>query len=1048
MIPRPVIDFFARHPVASTLLTAVMLVFGVVGLTQLNRQVLPDFTVDIIAIGILWPGASPADVESNIIQAIEPEVRFLDDVSRVQATAFEGRAQVLVNFTEDAEISKALTDVQAAVARIVSFPADIEKPLISRLAPGDKVCRIILSGPLPEATIKRIAQRIRDDLLNRGLPGIDILGARKPEIWVEVDDATLRRMDLTLGDIATRLDAESLDLPAGVMQARDGSRRVRSEGLARTADSIGNVEIVAMASGEKQRVRDIAKVREAFEQSGVAHVVHGEPAIQLVINREKGVDSIRAQKLVTAYLDEIRGQLPPSLRINLYDVQADQVSRQLSMLAWDAVAGMLLALIILFMFMNARIAFWVAWDIPVSILAACGIMAMMGLSLNMISMFAMIMGFGIICDDAVVVGEHSEYLVRSGLPADVAALHAARSMSTPVMAAALVVIASFFPILTIGSTVGLILRDLPITMIAIVIASTVECFLCLPTHLARHALPSIERAGKQQDTAFIQAFNRFRDNQFRKAAEFSIRHRYSTVFAGVALFVISVTMLITGHVGFEFRTSVESTLVFGNFALSPGSSREATARMVEEMGRAARAAELRLTGGKERLIEFDFGTVGAMEGRTGGDAQQIGDHIGAYTIELTPSDMRNVRTREFLSAWEQEIRPMPGVEQLTLFEPQVGGGVGHDIDIRLSGADLDTLKAAAMDLRSRLNAVPGTLAIQDNLPYGMQELAFALTPTGHAMGFTTQSIARQVRNAFEGGIAKRFPRDQEEVIVRVKLSEGDRPQDSISDLYVRAPDGTEVPLSEVVELHPKIGFSQILREDGVREVAVMADVDSSVTTSNEIVALVDRSIVPEIRDKYAVDVTYKGRSAEQREAFADFRVALLIAMCLMYAILAWAFQNYLTPFLVLSLLPFSLTGAVLGHWALGIAMTIFSLQALMGLAGVIINDSIILVATVKRSVATGTPFEDAIISGTTERLRQVVVTNGVSTAGLLPLILDTSTQAQLVMPLAVTMAAGLMVGGVMSLFFVPSFLAIGNDLQTRFGKLASRSTQALAGLPG
>lgn len=1044
MIPRPVIDFFARHPVASTLLTAVMLVFGLIGLTQLNRQVLPDFTVDIIAIDIPWPGASPTDVESNIIQAIEPEVRFLDDVTKVEATAFEGRAQVLVNFSEDAEISKALTDVQAAVARIVSFPADIEKPVISRLAPGDKICRIILSGPLPEATIKRIAQRIRDDLLNRGLPGIDILGARKPEIWIEIEDASLRRLDLTVSDIATRLDAESLDLPAGVMQGKDGSYRVRSQGLMRTAESIGDIEIMALASGEKLHVRDVATVREAFEQSGVSHVVYGEPAVQLVINREKGVDSIRAQKLVTGYLDEIRGQLPPSLRVNLYDVQADQVSRQLSMLAWDAVAGMLLALIILFMFMNARIAFWVAWDIPVSILAACGIMALMGLSLNMISMFAMIMGFGIICDDAVVVGEHSEYLVRSGLPSDVAALHASRSMSTPVMAAALVVIASFFPILTIGSTVGLILRDLPITMIAIVIASTVECFLCLPTHLARHALPSIERAGKHQDTAFIQAFNRFRDNQFRKAAEFSIRHRYSTVFAGVALFVISVTMLVTGHVGFEFRTSVESTLMFGNFALSPGSSRQSTERMVTEMGRAARAAEQRLGEG-ERLIAFDFGTVGGMDGRTGGDAQMTGDHIGAYTVELTASDLRKVRTREFLAAWEQEIRPIAGVEQLTLVEPQVGGGVGHDIDIRLSGADLDTLKAAAMEFRTRLKAVPGTLAIQDNLPYGMQEVAFNLTPSGHAMGFTTQSVARQVRSAFEGIIAKRFPRDQEEVIVRVKLPEDDRAQERLEDLYVRAPDGSEAPLGEVVDFQPRVGFSQIRREDGVREVSVTADVDSTVTTSNEIVALVDRSIVPEIREKYGVDIAYKGRSAEQREAFADFRVALLIAVCLMYAILAWAFQNYLTPFLVLSLLPFSLTGAVLGHWVLGIAMTIFSLQALMGLAGVIINDSIILVATVKRSVATGTPFEEAILTGTTERLRQVVVTNGVSTAGLLPLLLDTSTQAQLVMPLAVTMAAGLMVGGVMSLFFVPSFLAIGNDLQARFGRLRSRAAEPLAG---
>jgi multidrug efflux pump subunit AcrB len=1029
------VGFFATHPVAGNLLMLLMIVFGLFGLSNLNRQVLPDFKLEVINITVAWPGASPQDVEENIIEAIEPEVRFITDVDTVKSTAFEGRAELSITFNEGTNMPIALTDVQAAISRITTFPSDIESPIVNQLINADEVCRLEISGPFPEQALKFYARKIRDDLLDRGLTRVEIHGGRQSEIWVEVPETALRELDLSLNDISASIADASLDLPSGSIESGGRSRQIRSEGLARNPIEVANIEIISRDSGQKVRLRDVAQIHESFKEGEIGHLRNGKTSIGIVVIRSKGVDSIDAQETVEDYLVEVRPTLPQSLQIDMYDIFAKVVSQRIDMLLWNGLTGMLLVLGVLYLFLNGRTAFWVAAGIPISILAALGCMYIVGITLNMISLFAVIMGLGIIVDDAIVVGEHTETLHRRGMTPEQATLAGAKRMFAPVMAASLTTIAAFFPLLMVGATIGQIIGDMPKTVILLIIASVIECFLVLPMHL-RGALKRMDAAGGPKVGKFHLAFNRFRDTGFERFIGSAFEYRYSAVTAAVCALVISVFIMISGRVSFEFFATPETDMVFGNFALSPGTPRAQTVKMLKEIERAANATEDKLSKGEGGVIKYAVGSIATREGRAM-EREAGGDHMGAYTIEFYPSDKRSVRTLEFMRAWNEEIQPVAGIEKVVLSERSDGGPPGKDIDIRVSGAGLNVLKVVAMEIREVLRDIPGLMAIEDDLPWGKQEIIMKLTPEGRAMGFTTEMVARQVRNAFEGSIAKRFQRDEEEVIVRVLLPKDTSRSNTIRDLYLltpggnRAPGGNRVALTEIVELSTRVGFSVVRRQDGVRQVAITADIDKEVSTTNVVLATFDRNYAAAIMSKHGVVIEYKGRAEEQAGAAEDVRNAALLAFATMYIILAWVFASYRAPLIVMSIIPFGLIGAVLGHFVMGFNLGMLSIFALVGLAGVMINDSIILVTAIRQLLTEGKDMRTAVIEGAKDRLRPVIMTTLTTVGGLTPLLFENSMQAQLVQPLAVTLVFGMLVSPFLVLVFVPALLGIGDDLLNR-----------------
>ena len=494
MAANRILVFFARHKVAGNLLMALMILFGLLGLGQLNRQLMPDFTLEQIQVDITWVGASTQDIESNVIEPLEREFMRVDNLDRVNATSFEGRAVLLLEFDFGSNMAKALTDTQSAVARVATFPQEMERPVVRLLDPTEVICNIEISGPFTESALKAFAWEIRTALLQRGVSSIRMSGLRKSELRVEVPAETLRRLDLTLDDIAQRVARSSLDLPGGTLETDSISRQIRSERRARTAAELGELEVLSNESGERLQLKDIARIHETAADGEVARQVGEYSSINLNVRRSRGVDSMLAQQWVESYLEEFRATAPSSLRVETFDVLADQVTQRVNMLLVNGAGGLLLVLAVLYLFLGGRPAFWVAVGIPISFLAAMAGMAAIGLSLNMISMFALIMGIGIIVDDAIVVSEHAGTLYDSGVPGGEAAERAARIMLPPVLAASLTTLAAFLPILMVQEEVGSVIKDLPLTLSLVIAASLVECFLILPMHL-RSALKKAGRTG-------------------------------------------------------------------------------------------------------------------------------------------------------------------------------------------------------------------------------------------------------------------------------------------------------------------------------------------------------------------------------------------------------------------------------------------------------------------------------------------------------------------------------------------------------------------------
>lgn len=1024
------IRLFASHRTAANLLMILMILVGLFSLRQINTQFFPDFGLDMISISVEWRGASAEDVDSNIIQALDPEVRFLDGVRRVQSSSVEGNGQIVVEFNPGTDMQAALSNIETAVGQVTTLPEDSETPEIRRLVRYDTISRIVISGPYPEASLKEIAKRLRDDLLNSGSDKVDLFGERDEEIWVEVAPERLREFDLTLGDIAARIEETSQDLPSGDTTG-SAERQIRSLGLRKDAQSLGRIEVRALENGEKIRLHDIAVVSERFEEGGKTARRLGHTAIELHVRRATNADALKVAEQVDAYLARIRPQLPPNLRLEQYDVQSDLIKGRINLLLVNGGGGLILVLLVLFIFLNTPTAFWVAMGIPTSLFATMIVMELSGQSINMVSLFGLIMVLGIIVDDAIVVGEHAAWRARNGDGPLDAAVNGAKRMAAPVFSSSLTTIAAFIPLLVISDIIGQIIRAIPLVVIAVIVASLIECFFVLPGHM-RGALSWNAGRRSRPRVWFNAKFDAFRDGPFYRTVHMVLRWRYATLAVAVATLILSIGLIAGGRVGFVFFPSPEADRVYANVQFTAGSPRERTVAMLEELERGLMEAERELTDGQGGLVRMVLLKVGAQAG-----IQQplpgSGDHMGGVVLELAPSDERDIRTDTVVEAWRRHVRLHAGTEFLTIRQAQ-GGPPGREVDIRLAGADLESLKAAAAEIRALLAEYPGVTGVEDNLPYGKRETILEVTPTGRALGFTTESVGRQVRHAFDGAVAKRFSREDEEVTVRVRFPRDGAETASLEGLYLRGPGGAEVLLDEIVSATDKGGFSRIRREDGERQVAITADTDTALTTTDKIIEALNRDGIRDIVRKYGVSLSYAGKVEEQARTIADMRAGAMLGLAGIYIILAWVFSSYFRPLAVIAIIPLGFVGATLGHWLLGYDLTILSMMALVGLSGIVINDSIILVSTIDERLGRGEPMDEAIVDGTRDRLRAVILTSATTIGGLTPLMFERSLQAQFLIPMAITLVFGLMITTFLVLLVVPALIRVQHD----FGQITKR----------
>ncbi|MEO1265003.1 MAG: efflux RND transporter permease subunit [Pseudomonadota bacterium] len=1022
------ISIFARHGTAANLLMLTLILIGLYSLTKLNRQFFPDLAIPIISVNVSWPGASAEDVEKNILDILEPELRFLDDVDQVISYAREGNATMTLEYPSNANMQKAQSDVEQAIGRITTLPEDSETPTVSQVTFFDKVARISITGPFSEDVLNSYAKQLRDGLLKAGIDRVTLTGNRDQEVRITVNPEALYRLGLTLQDIATKVRENTQDQPAGTLEG-DTELQLRARSERKTPEEIAKIEVRSFPDGRKIFLSDVATVRTGFDRDGVEGQKDGKRSVELTVERSLSADAIVTMEKMYAYTEKAKAQFPKSLNIRVYDVAGEFVSQRLNILLVNGLQGLVLVLVTLFIFLNARIAFWTAAGIPIAMLATLGVMLATGQSINMVSMFGLIMMLGIVVDDAIVVGEHAASLEEQGLSRLEAAEQAGVRMMPPVTAATLTTAAAFMPILLIAGRIGDILAAIPYVVMAALAASLIECFLILPGHL-RHGKPS-RRGPSRWRRAIDRGFNTFRDRVFGPFVDASYRWRYATVAISIALFMIALGLLQGGRVNFVFFPSLPPENLTANVYFAPGVPRVEQRAALASIEQSLATSEKRLLAQSKEgatdeapadgdLVLDTFTTLG-MAGQT------RGDNLAQIAVQLTPSESRRTTADAIMKAWRAAVPNIPGVQRV-IIAGRRGGPPGRDVDVRLQNGPVEALKKAAEELKTKLTSLPGISAIDDDLPYGKQELVFELTPRGTALGFTGETVGRQLRNAFEGNIATRFALGDEEVTVRVQRAQNVSGPAALGEIYLTTTDGQRVPLLEAVKLSERQTFSLIQRRDGVRTVAVTADLNTDVLTTEAAIERLEAGIVPEIAKKYGLTYRYAGRAEETGDSFRDLQTGMFLALALIYIILGWVFADYWKPLAVMAIVPFGFVGAVFGHYVMGFALTIISMIGLLGLSGILVNDSIVYVSRMNERLRDGEDLPTAATQAARDRLRAVMLTSITTIAGLFPLTFETSLQAQFLIPLAITIVYGVAAATLLVLILVPALVGIGADV--------------------
>ena len=1022
-----IIKFFVKHRTAANLIMILMLLVGALSTTRINKQFFPDINVDIIAVSVAWTGATAEDVDSNITQSLEPELRSIEGVKTVKSTSFEGRATAVVEFDFGTDMQKALSDVENAIGA-VDFPDESETPVIIQAEFLDTVATLTLYGNVSLDILRFHSKQIKEELLRVGVDKIDLIGLPEEEIIIEVKERELARLGLSLVDLSNIISASSIDIPAGSFA--DGALRVRSLGKRYRAADFADIEVLVRSDGSSVLLGDVADLKDGIKDSSVLIFHDLMPAVNLVIQRSETNDSLKINDIVQTYLSEKVETLPASLTLAQHNVQADLISERIELMVSNGISGLVIVLLVLFLFLPARTAFWVAWGIPVAFMATFGVMLLFGQTINMISLFGLIMALGIVVDDAIVIGEHTGYLRTSKqLSAQDSAILAATRMGGPVFSSTLTTIAAFIPLFIIQGVIGAVIVAIPAVVCAVLVVSLVECFFVLPTHLAHGGGDTTKKPSRFRQI-IDSGFNYFKERAFSPVVRISFRFRYVTLAAAFGLLILSVGMMVGGRVGFVFFSSPEADIAYANVTMVPGSSEKQTMAMLSELERAVKATEEKLTKGETDLIDFAYTqfaqTLSEEDAQTAVNVRQ-----GAILINLIPADKREVRSRDFVETLRNEIIPQPGLDILQVRAPE-GGPPGRDIDIRIMGNDLNELKQLALKTVDIVKQLSGVSDVVDNMNYGAEERIITLTPLGRSLGFTTQSVGLQIRSALDGAVVQKFARGDEEVTVRLSLPDNELLHDDIGQFQLIDNSGNYVDLDEVAKIESRLGFDIVRRQNGFREIAILGDLDEAVMNTSEFVQAMENSELPDLVADAGYSYAFGGRNQEQDETFADMGVGAILALVSIYVILAWVFSSWTLPFSVMIIIPFCLIGAVFGHYVMGLSLNILSMFAIIALAGIVVNNSIILVATIERRKLEleddGNLLENAVVRGAMDRLRPMLLTSGTTIGGLSAIMFEKSLQAQFLIPMATTITFGLAVTSVLVLFVVPAMIGVSSDI--------------------
>jgi multidrug efflux pump subunit AcrB len=1028
-----ILSYFTRHRTIANLILVIMLAAGVLAGTKIRSQFFPDVVIQTVTVSVAWEGAGPSDVDTAIVQVLEPALLAVEGVEESHATSLEGRASIVLDFEPGWDMSRATDDVQQAVDSVTNLPEDAEDARVTRGAWRDRVTDVVITGPVGTDQLARFADEFIALLFREGVTRTTIRGISAPETVVEVSETALIRHDVSLREIAAVIGAEADADPAG--DVAGGAARVRTGVAKRSSDEIADIVIKSNPDGSNLRVGDVAAIRVEGVTRENSFYVGPNPAITIRVDRADLGDAISMQHKVAEVAASLERTLPEGVKVQLIRTRAEAITDRLNILLDNGVVGLGLVLMLLFLFLNARTAFWVAAGIPVAMAAAVAFMYLAGLTINMVSLFALIITLGIVVDDAIVVGEHADFRHRRlGETPLQAAENAARRMASPVASSTITTVIAFFALSAISGRFGSMISDIPFTVSVVLLASLGECFLILPHHMA-HALTGAKKKHWYDLPShyFDIGFSWFRDRVFRHVVVWVIRLRYP-VMAGVVLILASqVNLVISGKVPWRFFNAPEQGSITGNFAMVPGATRDDTLAMMRELQRATEelGAKYAAEHGGVNPLTFVMGEVGGSAGRgLSGSETKDRDLLGSISIELIDPDYRSYSSFEFLGELQDSVRRHPLLETLSFRGWRSGPG-GDAIDVQLFGATSDDLKTAAEALKGILSKYPEVSSLEDDLAYDKEELVLDLTPQGQALGFTIDTLGQELRARLNGIKAATYPLGIRTAEIRVQLPDDEVSADFLERTMLRTPRGDYVPLADIVTVTRTAGFSSIRRENGLRVLTVTGDIsEDDPKRAEAITTALKDDILPSIERDFGVGYRMAGLSEQENTFLADAQLGFSMALLGIYLTLSWIFASWTRPLVVMAVIPFGLVGTIYGHNVWETPMSMFTVVGLIGMTGIIINDSIVLVGTIDEYAETR-DISTAIIDGVVDRLRPVLLTTLTTVLGLAPLLFETSSQALFLKPTVITLAYGLGFGLVLVLLMVPSLLAAQTDVSRR-----------------
>lgn len=1013
-----VIGYMARNSIAVNLLMLVLIAGGIFTMYNIQKEVFPEFQLDFVEVSVAYPGASPAEVEQGILQPVEEAVRGVQGIKEVVSEASEGSGDITIELVVGTERMKAFQDIDQAINRIRTFPDDIEQPVVRLQSRQRDVIQIGLYGEADVWTMRQLGERLRTILLsNPVITQVEFGNVPEYETRVEITSQNLQKYNLTLGQVADLIRQSSNDVPAGAVQTQSGEILLRMKERKQWAEEFGNIAIVSSESGANVRLKDIAEITDGFEEIGFNGQFNQQNYVELRIFRIGDQSPLEIEEAALATLENFR--MPPGVEYRTDSNRASDYRERLSLLTENGVLAIVIVLIILTLFLEYRLAFWVMLGMMVSFIGGMMLLPLIGISINMISMFGFLVVLGIVVDDAIVVGENVYEYRQKGMSPMEAAIAGTKDVSFPVIFSIITTIIAFVPLLFMPGETGKFWQPLPAVVIVILAVSLLEALFILPSHLGHLKKQKsknkwvLKVEGWQQ--TFANGFERFIENHYRPFLDRCLKYRYITLSVAVAILLMVGGYGLSGHMGLIQMPEVAADEIEAGVRLPVGTTPDKAAKVARDI-----SASTQRMFEEHNLYEVAEGIKTNVRGQNFIDVE----------IVMLPPDKRDITAAEVIALWRDNIGDIEGVDQIT-FEAERGpGGARQDISIDLSHSNIDILEKATAAFVDRMEAFTNTRDVSDNYNKGKMQYDFKLLPQGRSLGLTSDEVGQQVRDGFFGALAMRQLRGMNEIEVRVKLPLEERKDiKNLENFLIRTPDGIEVPLMDVVEVEQREAFSSINRRDGRRIVNVGMDVEPA-NAVNRVIASVQEETLPQLRADFpGITWSFEGSQADMRESTDTLKAGFGIAILLIYVLLAVAFSSYIQPLIVMTAIPFGIVGAVIGHILLGYDLSLVSLMGVIALSGVVVNDSLIMIDYANKRRKEGISIYESIHEAGLRRFRPIILTTMTTFGGLAPIILETSSQAFYLIPMAISLGFGIVFATAIILVIVPCLYLTLEDIR-------------------